>query len=171
MKVEYWRPVVGFEGYFVSNLGRVKSSVRRKERILSQFLTPSGYCAVGLGRYHDQQRVSILVAKAFPEICGKWFEGAQVHHKNFDKLDNRPENLVVLSASEHAKLHDLDGTRNQHISESKSKEVLQYTLDGRFLKKWKSAKETRVAHVPDVCRGVRKTAGGFIWCYASSASS
>ena len=29
----------------------------------------------------------------------------EVHHINFDKLDNRPENLQILSKSEHSKLH------------------------------------------------------------------
>ena len=28
-----------------------------------------------------------------------------VHHKNFDKLDNRVENLEVLTRSDHLKLH------------------------------------------------------------------
>ena len=28
-----------------------------------------------------------------------------VHHKNFDRMDNRPENLVVMTAGEHSSLH------------------------------------------------------------------
>ena len=32
-------------------------------------------------------------------------DGEDVHHKNEDKTDNRPENLEVLSKSEHTKRH------------------------------------------------------------------
>lgn len=28
-----------------------------------------------------------------------------IHHLNFNKLDNRPENIVILTKSEHSKLH------------------------------------------------------------------
>jgi len=32
-------------------------------------------------------------------------DNEDVHHINFNKLDNRPENLQILSKSEHSKLH------------------------------------------------------------------
>lgn len=38
----------------------------------------------------------------------------EVHHRNGDGLDNRPENLEVMSCGEHRRYHAAtDGTRNQ----------------------------------------------------------
>lgn len=34
--------------------------------------------------------------------------GYEVHHKNHDKLDNRPENLVLLRVDEHREVHNID---------------------------------------------------------------
>ncbi len=48
---------------------------------------------------------AVYVAKNNPEICGEWFEGAQVHHLNRDTADDRPENLIVLNSYEHHKIH------------------------------------------------------------------
>lgn len=48
----------------------------------------------------------IEVAKAFPEICGEWYEGCEVHHKDGNRLNNEATNLLVCSKEEHSILHN-----------------------------------------------------------------
>jgi hypothetical protein len=55
------------------------------------------------------ETLSVYVAKQNPDICGKWFEGCEVHHKDGNKFNNSPENLICLSPSEHHKIHNSIG--------------------------------------------------------------
>jgi hypothetical protein len=46
---------------------------------------------------------------------GRFLEpGEVVHHVNENKMDNRPENLQVLTASEHIRLHKANTKRSKH---------------------------------------------------------
>ena len=47
----------------------------------------------------------IEVAKAFPEICGEWFDGCEVHHKDGNPLNNEASNLIVCTKAEHLAFH------------------------------------------------------------------
>ena len=105
---EIWRDIKGFEGlYQVSNLGNVKSLNYNKtgqERLLILQVGHDGYRRVSLfnkqkGIKNKRYFVHRLVAWAFPEICGEWFEGAVVNHKNEITSDNRAENLEVCDQS------------------------------------------------------------------------
>lgn len=55
------------------------------------------------------------------------------------------------------------------ISDIHSKAVLQYSLDGIFIKEWKSArqvtKESNIhySHISSCCKGKRNKCGGFLW--------
>jgi hypothetical protein len=40
-----------------------------------------------------------------------------VHHKNHDKIDDRPENLQVLTKQEHSRLHGLENAH--HLKKKK----------------------------------------------------
>jgi len=59
-------------------------------------------------------------------------------------------------------------TINLMIS-NKVKPVLQYDLDNNFIKEWESiasvVRELKIHNISKVCKGVAKTAGGFIWKY------
>ena len=81
-----------------------------------------GYCSVDIvlekGYYKTKNwykgkriPIHILVAKAFPEICGEWFEGCNVHHINGYKKDNCAWNLICLSQKEHSQRHSFEHSK------------------------------------------------------------
>lgn len=108
---EVWKDIKDFNGYQVSDNGIVKSLARKlnnqfsnQERIKPQYEKKSGmhYLYVNLaknGKMHSKN-VHQLVAHAFPEICGEYFEGAQIDHLNGDPHDNRAVNLRFVSATQ-----------------------------------------------------------------------
>lgn len=65
-----------------------------------------------------------------------------------------------------------DDIQNQHVGKYISphnREILQYDLQGVFIREYNSIKEaqdnTNINNISAVCRGERKKAGGFIWKY------
>lgn len=123
--MEHFIDIPGYEGvYQISNLGNIKSLERKdwrnsganrigcwvshKEKILSPQMDKSGYLHVRLktGNKIVLWKVHQLVALAFFGHDRKNIYSI-VHHINGNKTDNRVENLIVLSKSEHAKLHEV----------------------------------------------------------------
>ena len=187
IKVELWRRVKEYPNYEISNKEGWRNSLTKKE--ISGRIN-HGYRAVSLGKYKESA-YHILVAKTFPEFCGEWFEGCNVHHRNFEKLDNRPENLIILSANEHLKLHYKTqsdtfkkATKKRSASISKAlkgkpkpwcrKPIVQLSLDGSVIKRWESAREIRdtlgydPSNISSCCKGKLKTAYGSIWKFVSN---
>ena len=101
--IEEFRDVVGYEGlYQVSNLGRVKSLRFGKERIMKPTSEIGKYLKINLRKDGKAKRRTVhqLVAEAFlgHVPCGHAIE---VDHINEDKLNNRLDNLQLLSSAEH----------------------------------------------------------------------
>lgn len=92
---EIWRPIPGFDGYWASSLGRVKSTRRKTPRILKP-IPHRGYVVVKLGDPNKAFGVHQVVARAFH---GEPDDGEVVNHINGNKTDNRPENLEYTSNS------------------------------------------------------------------------
>lgn len=177
MKKEYWKPVVGYEGlYEVSNWGRVKSLERYRKgpngsirickgRILKLRTDKDGYLLVALCKNNIKKtfRVHRLVAEAFipnPDNL------PCVNHKDENKQNNVVSNLEWCSYEYNINY----GTRNERMAKRRSKTVLQYTLDGQFVREWESAAEAgrngfNNGHVASCCRDELKTHKGFIWKY------
>ena len=110
---EIWKAIPGYEYmYEVSNLGNVKSLSREnysgggmkisKERILKQHKNGRGYLKVVLSKNSFKKQISVhqLVVMAFMGHIPNGKMDLVVDHINDDKLDNRVENLQVVTQSE-----------------------------------------------------------------------
>lgn len=143
--IEIWKDVVGFEGrYQVSNKGNVKSLRflgHNKERLMKLSEHHTGYLIVQLGKHPAKNYlVHQLVASAFIiPVEGKKF----VNHIDGNKRNNCIENLEWVTAQENITHAIETGLRDPHKVPKRygkahysSKPVLQYDLNGKFIKKW-----------------------------------
>lgn len=174
--LEIWADIDTYKGYYqVSTLGKIRSLDRvlcdgrfYKGGIKTPSLESKGYLRIelmknGLAKKH---RINVLVANAFlPNPLNL----PQVNHKNEIKTDNTVDNLEWCDSS----YNNNYGLRNSRVSQALSKPILQYSLDGSFVKKWDNAKDAAsfygVSHtaIQKVCRGIHKKCKGYIWVYAS----
>ncbi len=96
---EEWRPIPDFPGYEVSNLGRVKSFIKRKTlgRILKPVIGIHGYWHIQLRKNNKgkTKRIHRIVLETF---IGK--SDLYCNHKNAVKTDNRLENLEYCTHAE-----------------------------------------------------------------------
>jgi hypothetical protein len=81
----------------------MRMAVRKKS---ATFLTkPSGYETWATRNRQGMDWVYVHRLLAVAENGFEALNGNHVHHKNGIKWDNRPENIEVLSPSEHARTH------------------------------------------------------------------
>lgn len=109
---EVWRIISDNPDYEVSSLGRVRN--KDKGYFLSNVANNNkGYKKICISFRNSQNGkvtmiLSRLVAKAFPEICGEWFDKCEVHHLDKNPENNRVDNLVVCTRKEHDAYHRAD---------------------------------------------------------------
>lgn len=157
---EVWKEIEGYDGkYQASNLGRI-----RKIEILKQHDHNLGYKYVNITKDKQTKHIYVhrLIAQTFiPNLNNL----EMVNHKDEDKTNNIPENLEWVTCKENNNY----GTAPTRRAKTRSKPVLQYSLDGKFIKEWESAREVeRVLGFSNVCinqccnKKIKKSKG-YMW--------
>ena len=147
------RDVKGYEGlYAVTSCGRVWSYQRKK------FLTPytdgNGYLKIKLSKdgKRNQYRIHRLVAEAY---IPNPYNLTDVDHIDNDRTHNYLNNLQWI-------------THKDNVRKGRNKPILQYTLDGEFVREWPSAMDVGKEVKSNICKclkGKYKQAYGSIWKY------
>lgn len=155
--VEEWRQIKEYEGlYEVSDWGRVRSVdrlVRQKNngtfcnhlykgKILIPNLQKNGYLKVLLSKNGIIKPFLVhrLVAEAFipnPENKEQVGHLKKLPDGTEDKTANEVWNLAWMTPPENANF----GTRVERCAKGKSKPIIQYSLDGEFIREYQSAAE------------------------------
>jgi len=174
--MEIWKDIKNYEGlYQVSNWGRVKSlgngkSNNSKERVIQPIKSKYGYLQVGLHKNGKMKtfKVHRLVATAFLE---NQENKPEVNHIDEDKTNNSVENLEWVWHRDNCN----HGTHNERVAKAltngkQSKLVLQFTLDGEFVREWSSIAECGrngfySSAVCNCCQGKKPQYKGFTWKY------
>jgi hypothetical protein len=125
--MEQWRTISGYENYQVSNLGRVKSlnyNRTNKSQLLKPNINQGGYSFVILSNNSNKKKYLIhqLVAITFLNYKPNGNK-IVIDHINSDSLDNRLENLRIVSGREnHSKERTLKSGLPVGVSFKKSNE-------------------------------------------------
>ncbi len=120
-----FKPIKGFEGYEISNFGRVKSLARtwitgrgtertKQETFLAGNISGGGYKYVILHKNGVKKniRVSVLVWEHYGDRKRNG-QILQIHHLDHDKLNNRIDNLGLVTQREN---NTMAKERQQHSS-------------------------------------------------------
>lgn len=173
--MEEWKQVQGYENYEISNQGRIRN---RAGHILKPYTKPDGYVCIKLSKNDIRKhfRIHRLVAQAFiPNPENKEF----VDHINGIRNDNRVENLRWCTRSENnnfelARKHNSESKKNSEkliaLANARKKKVRCIELDIVFDSITEAGEKTGVnfRNISSVCKGRRKTCGGYHWEYVEN---
>ena len=205
---EEYRDIEGYEGYYqVSNLGNVRSvtrevrhpkggisTIKGKQKAIGKN-DKTGYLYVSLYKNHKSKTFLVhrLVAKAFPEVCGEWFDGCEIDHIDTCRDNNIATNLKVCTRSENhlnpitrERYKEVCGTYEKgHIpwnkgitlpnqsgkNHSRARAIVQYTLSNEYVSEFDTIAEAsnntniKRTSISNCLSGASKSAGGYIWKY------
>ena len=175
MNTEQWRMIPDYEGlYMVSNLGRVKSlnyNGTGQDRIMKPTVYSGGYFRVKLWKNKKPKLhlVHRLVAQAF---LPNPYNLPQINHKDENPANNCVDNLEWCTSKYNINYGTrIEKYRKTNTNGKKSKQIVQYSLNGEVIKVWPSSHEVERqlgfhhGNIINCCKGRQNTAYGYIWQY------
>lgn len=170
MKIIEWKPIKDFNGYFINELGEVKSvrSFRgTREIILKGSVNQQGYKIISMiknGKVYTKTLHRLLMV-TFKENKDNL---SCINHIDGNKSNNNLDNLEWCTYGHNEKEAYRLGLKESRIKE---KEIVQLTKDYVIENFWKSSNEIQrqlgysSGNICKVCNGNRKSAYGYIWRY------
>lgn len=134
MENEVFIELKNHPGYFVSNLGRFR---RGKTKMLATPTNNKGYCVFGVSQ--DGRRKYYSAHRLVAEYFIGSVDGMEVNHKNFDKKDNRAENLEIVTHSENMKHYHTD---------ERAKETYKKIAVAKTKEEHERSKRKKVPYIP-----------------------
>lgn len=118
------------------------------------------------------KRIHKLVAKAFIKNPNKY---TIINHIDGNKTNNNINNLEWCTQKHNIQQSFLLGLSKRRRGEQNilSKKINQYNLQGKFIKQWNCMNDIErelninLGNIWKACKGIKKTAGNYIWKYAN----
>lgn len=182
MREEIWKPISGYIEE-ISSHGRI----RRGTNIIEPSKKPEGYLYITLSKNRKRRNFYIhrLVAEAFipnpenkPQVNHKieGEEGKSINIVCFNDDGSVDEERTTIEWCD-AKYNNNYGTKPERLKgkainrKETSKEVIQLSLDGLFIKEYPSQQEVKrqlgLKGVSSCCREKQTSAGGYIFILKS----
>lgn len=119
MKIIEWKPIKGFDGYFINELGEVKSTRTykgTKEKILKSHKNQQGYLVYTLMRFGKPclKPLHRLLMETFKPNKEKL---PCINHIDENKLNASKDNLMFINASLHQSKHNKGKTISDYQKE------------------------------------------------------
>ena len=187
-ETEIWRTPIDkgekYDKYQLSNFGRIINLNyynTGKTKLMEPYDDGKGYLQVGLSKNGKTKllRIHRLVAQTFlpnPEnkpCINHRIEGDEGKKMNMvffneDGSINKEKTTIEWCSYEENSNY---GTCIERSAKTRSKEVLQFTLDGEFIREWESTNECGrngfdQSTVSKCCNGKLPHYKGYKWCYA-----
>jgi hypothetical protein len=160
-QTEEWRRISDFPSYGISDKGRIiritpRPQKRNKNYFLKICINGQGYYVVQLQRDRKNHKVELhkLLYKTF---LGSIPNGKIIHHKDFDKTNNKLDNFELVSRLQHrSKIHPgkgFPGSQNPSakLNEDKVSEIRNLYSKGFFTKtelaKYYSISKTTIGRI------------------------
>jgi len=168
MERERWKEIPGFDDYFVSSAGRIRSfKAKGNGKLLSQPKNTNGYLFVnimGNDGFMHVKRVHVLVCLAF---IGPRPRGMEICHRDCNKENNSPENLrydTPLGNSRDTISHRIKTVPDYYeyklkIIDRKQKSIIRHYLTRRGMEMYLSG----AGMLREIGRKVGITESGLSW--------